>query len=123
MTKTAVIEIRADQHAVLDDILIKAKRAFDTGQPSDPLATFTFSSASQLFSVFTATRFTLIEKLQQIGPSSMRGLARNLERDIRRVHDDVTVLLEWGIIEKNEAGKIFVPYDLIHAAFDIKAAT
>jgi predicted transcriptional regulator len=120
--KTAVIEVRTDTQSVLSEMKTRFLSTWNSGQPSDPLATFTFSSASQLFSVFTATRFALIEKLQQIGPTSMRGLARSLERDIHRVHDDVTVLLEWGIIEKNESGKIFVPYDVIHAAFDIRAA-
>ncbi|MGL4488953.1 MAG: transcriptional regulator [Rhizobiaceae bacterium] len=120
--KTAMIEIRHDEDAAFAESLDRARSAFKSHQPSDPLATFTFSSAAQLFSVFTANRFALIERLQKTGPVSIRALARSLERDIRRVHDDVAVLLEWGIIEKNDVDKIYVPFDVIHAAFDIKAA-
>ncbi len=93
-----------------------------TGIPSDPLATFTFSTLTQMFTIFSMKRWELIEQLQKIGPSSIRGLTRALGRDVRRVHDDVMVLIEWGIIEKNEDGKVFVPFDVIHIGVDIRAA-
>ena len=60
-------------------------------------AVFTFSTPAQLFSVISPKRWELIERLQHIGPSTIRGLARELDRDIKRVHDDVTVLMEWGL--------------------------
>lgn len=120
--KTALIQVRADSKNAFHESIERAKLAVRTGKPSDPLATFTFSSTAQLFSVFSPKRWELIQELQKSGPVSMRGLARALQRDIRRVHDDVTVLLDWGIIEKNGDGKIFVPFDVIHTAFDIRAA-
>ncbi len=120
--KQALIQVRRDEEAAFAEAIDRAKQAMRTGIPSDPLATFTFSSAAQLFSVFTVKRFELIEHLQKIGPSSVRGLARSLGRDVRRVHDDVVVLIDWGIVERNDAGKVFVPYDVIHAGFDLRAA-
>jgi predicted transcriptional regulator len=120
--KHALIQIRTDEDAAFQEEIEYTKRAMHTGEPSDPVATFTFSSATQLFSVFTSKRFELIEQLQKIGPSSVRGLARAVERDVRRVHDDVMVLIEWGIVTRNEAGKVLVPFDVIHAGFDLRAA-
>ena len=120
--KQALIQVRSDSHLALEESVARASRAMRTGQPSDPVATFTFSSASQLFSTFTPKRMALIEQLQKIGPSSVRGLARSLERDVRRVHDDVMALIEWGIVERDENGKVLVPFDVIHAGFDLRAA-
>jgi predicted transcriptional regulator len=120
--KHALIQVRMDEDAAFQEEIEYTKRAMRTGEPSDPVATFTFISATQLFSVFTSKRFELIEQLQKIGPSSVRGLARALERDVRRVHDDVMVLIEWGIVTRNEAGKVLVPFDVIHAGFDLRAA-
>jgi predicted transcriptional regulator len=51
----------------------------------------------------------------------VRGLARSLERDVKRVHEDVTGLIEWGIVERTEDGKVCVPYDVLHADFDLRA--
>jgi hypothetical protein len=37
------------------------------------------------------------------------------------VHDDVSALLTWGLIERSGQGKVCVPYDVIHADFDLRA--
>ena len=120
--KNAVIEVREDSSAAMREMNESFKRTWESGVPADPLARFTFSSSAQLFSVFTPKRWELIERLQKIGPSSVRGLARALGRDVRRVHDDVMAMIEWGIVERNEAGKVLVPFDVIHIDFDLKAA-
>ena len=119
--KTALIQIRGDADAVLAESMARAKKAMRTGIPSQPVATFTFSSPSQLFKVISPKRWELIEHLQKIGPSSVRGLARSMGRDIKRVHDDVAILMDWGIIERTGDGSIRVPYDVIHADFNLRA--
>jgi predicted transcriptional regulator len=48
-------------------------------------------------------------------------LARELERDVKRVHEDVGVLIECGLVARTEDGKINVPYDVIRAEFDLRA--
>jgi predicted transcriptional regulator len=121
--KRAVIQIRRDQDAkaalsAMGETFVKA---WNSGKASDPIATFTFSSPAQLFTVLSPKRWELIEHLQKIGPQSVRGLARSLERDVKRVHDDVVGLIDWGIIERTEDGKVCVPYDVIHADFDLRA--
>ena len=119
--KTALIQIRGDADAVLAESMAGAKKAMQTGMPSEPVATFTFSSPTQLFKVISPKRWELIEQLQKIGPSRVRGLARSLGRDVKRVHDDGTILMDWGIIERAGDGSIQVPYDVIHADFNLRA--
>jgi predicted transcriptional regulator len=121
--KRAIIQVRAEQDAsaVLEGMGRDFVRAWNGRTPTDPIATFTFSSPTQLFSVISPKRWELIEHLQKLGPSSIRGLARSLERDVRRVHDDVAALIEWGIIERDDNGKVLVPFDVIHADFDLRA--
>ena len=48
--------------------------------------------------------------------------ARSRERDVKRVHEDAAVLLDWGLIERTPNVKLHVPYDKIHAEFDLLAA-
>jgi len=121
--KRAVIQIRRDQDAkaALSAMGENFVKAWNSGKASDPIATFTFSSPAQLFTVLSPKRWELIEHLQKIGPQSVRGLARSLERDVKRVHEDVTSLIDWGIIERTEDGKVCVPFDVVHADFDLRA--
>jgi predicted transcriptional regulator len=121
--KRALIQISAerDTRKILREMAEDFRLAWHSGEPSDPLATLTFSSPAQLFSVITPKRWELIEKLQALGPSSVRGLARALGRDIRRVHDDVMAMIDWGLVERDDDGKVLVPYDVIHADFDLRA--
>ncbi|PSH61724.1 transcriptional regulator [Phyllobacterium brassicacearum] len=120
----AVIQIRheADELAAITEMADEFVEGWKSGEPQDPVAVLTFSSPAQLFTVISPKRWELIEHLQKIGPSSVRGLARSLDRGIKRVHEDVTTLIEWGLIEKTEDGKIWVPYDEIEADFTLTAA-
>jgi len=72
-----------------------------------------FETLPLLFELFTPRRWALIQKLKQIGPSSLRGLARALERDVKRVHEDVSALLEEGVIERGDSNLLKVPFKTI----------
>jgi predicted transcriptional regulator len=118
--RIATIQIRKDDDAVLREAGVGFVDAWRTGQSKSDL--FTFASPAQLFSVLTPKRWALIERLQAIGPASLRGLARELGRDVKRVHEDVAILLGWGLVERTDDRKIIVPYGIIHADFDLSAA-
>lgn len=47
------------------------------------------------------------------GLPSSSALAKNLGRHHRNVHQDVSTMMEWLVIEKYDAGKVFVPWDEI----------
>jgi predicted transcriptional regulator len=118
--RTATIQIRKDDEVVLREAGEAFAHAWTTGESGSDV--FTFSSPAQLFSVFSPKRWELIERLQAVGPISLRGLARALGRDVKRVHEDVGVLREWGLIERGDDGRLLVPYGVIHADFDLVAA-
>lgn len=117
--KKATIQIRRDAHAALVDMGKRFVKTWKSGRSNGDL--LTFESPAALFRVLTPKRWELIEKLQAMGPSSMRGLARALERDVKRVHEDASELLQYGLLARNEQGKFHVPYDVIHADFDLRA--
>jgi len=116
--KTATIRIRKDTDAVLKEMGERFVKAWKTGKSSGNA--LYFESPAALFRVLTPKRWELIEKLQALGPSSLRGLARELDRDVKRVHE-VGVLIEYGLAARTETGKVHVPFDVIHADFDLRA--
>ncbi len=63
-----------------------------------------------LAAVFTPKRWELIGKLREIGPVSVAELARQLGRDYKNVHGDVEKLAEWLAIDRDDSGKVVVPY-------------
>jgi predicted transcriptional regulator len=117
--KKATIRIRKDAQAALEKIGERFIRAWKTGRSAEH--TFEFESPAALFRVLTPKRWELIERLQELGPSSVRGLARELDRDVKRVHEDVRTLMECGLIARTEEGAFRVPYDVIRAEFDLRA--
>jgi predicted transcriptional regulator len=118
--RTAKIEIRKDTTAALEELGAGFVRAWRSGKSDGDI--FQFESPKSLFRMLTPKRWELVEKLQAIGPSSLRGLARALGRDVKRVHDDVSALLDYGLVERQEDGKLWVPYGVIHIDFDLRAA-
>jgi predicted transcriptional regulator len=117
--KEAIIRIVNDDDAVFIEAGERFKKVWKSGKQSP--AVFTFSSPAQLFSVISPKRWALIEHLQHLGPSTIRGLARSLDRDVKRVHEDVTAMMDWGLVERDAEGMVHVPFKVIHAAFDLRA--
>lgn len=116
---TAIIRIQRDDEVALQDAGKGFVAAWKTGEAQDHV--FSFSSPEQLFTILTPKRWTLIEKLQSLGPSTYRALAQALARDVKRVHEDTAPLIEWGFVEVNAQGRIFVPYEVIRADFDLRS--
>ena len=56
-----------------------------------------------------------------MGETGIRSLARALGRDVKRVHDDVTAMIAWGLVERTQDGLVHVPFSVIHAEFDLRA--
>ena len=123
MNRRAVIQIKPDENefATLKAMGQRFTSAWKSGRVQEPVAILSFNSPAQLFSVISPKRWELIEQLQKLGPSSQRGLARTLGRDIKRVHEDLSALMAWGLVENDDEGKVFVPYDEIEADFSLKA--
>ena len=52
---------------------------------------------------------------------SIRELARRVERDVKRVHEDVTDLIDLGLFERAESG-IVCPFSKIHVDIGLAVA-
>ena len=120
MTK-AVLRIRRDPERAAREMGKRFATVWKAGRSGAHV--FTFESPAALFRVLTPKRWELVERLQTLGPSGIRGLARALERDVKRVHDDVVALVDIGLVARTEAGKVHVPYAVIHADFDLRPAS
>ena len=105
-----------------DSALDMAKR-LDKGDHAPEAASMSFESMELLLKVLTPNRWTLLRTLRANGSCSIRALSHQLKRDYRGVHADVTALLDAGLIERSDSGKIAVPWSRITAemAVDIAA--
>jgi predicted transcriptional regulator len=119
MTK-AILRIQRSADTALAAMGARFTTAWKSGRSSAHV--FTFESPSALFRVLTPKRWEILERLQQLGPSSLRGLSRSLERDVKRVHEDVAALLDVGLVERTRQGQIHVPFTVIEADFQLRAA-
>ena len=109
----------------LENFFRKAKaaaRRIDRGDVRAKPAELSFESMELLLKVLTPNRWTLLKRLRAVGPSSVRALARSLERDYRGVHADVAVLRDVGLIEKRDDGKVRVPWSRITAEMSVEMA-
>jgi predicted transcriptional regulator len=73
-----------------------------------------FESAGSFFGKLTERRWALVHALQGQGAMSVREIARRVSRDVRRVHDDVEVLAELGLLERTDSGGVVCPFDAVH---------
>jgi predicted transcriptional regulator len=83
------------------------------GKQTQPRFGVGFRTMAQFGEVFTPKRWELVEALKAAGPLSIYALAKLLSRHYRNVHKDVTAMMEWLVIDKDETGKVFVPWDEI----------
>ena len=95
----------------------KRRRAGDVMQRSIDTGAYqgeqlNFESPQLFFGKLTERRWILVQLLQQAGEGlSVREFAHRADRGVRRVHDDLKVLLELGLVEKNEDGRIACSYN------------
>ena len=72
-----------------------------------------FEQIGQMLAAFTPKRWELIAALRQAGPLTVAELARRLSRDYKNVHTDVNQLIEWMAVEREDDGRVNVPWSEI----------
>ena len=85
----------------------------DSGKNVEPLFEVGFERPEEMVSVLTAKRWSVIEELRASGPLTIADLARRLQRNYKNVHEDCERLMEWLVAEKDESGRVHVPYSEI----------
>ena len=81
-----------------------------------------FESPAHFFGQLTEKRWEIVRAAQGKGELSVRELAREVGRDVKRVHEDVVILAELGLLERTAGGGVLCPYASMHIDMYLKAA-
>jgi len=81
-----------------------------------------FESPGHFFGQLTQKRWDLVRVAQGKGELTIRELARYVERDVKRVHEDIGILTNLGLLERAESGRVICPYTSMHIDMHMKAA-
>jgi predicted transcriptional regulator len=81
-----------------------------------------FESPGHFFGQLTEKRWEMVRAAQGKGELSVRELARAVGRDVKRVHEDVVILAELGLLERTDGGGLVCPYSSMHIDMYLKAA-
>jgi predicted transcriptional regulator len=97
----------------------RVKDAF-SGKPQQER--ISFASFDLLWKVLAPNRMALVQTLAGAEPVTLREAARRVGRDVRAVHADVHLLLQAGVLRKDESGRIEFPYSAVHVDCMLQAA-
>ncbi len=81
-----------------------------------------FESPGDFFGQLSEKRWEVVRACRGRGEVSVRELAGLVERDVKRVHDDVTTLSDLGLLERTESGGVVCPFSTMHIDMYLKAA-
>lgn len=95
------------------DRALAIAKALDAGKEIESYVGIGFALTEQMLSVFTPERWRLVGVLRQAGPLTVAELARRLGRHYRNVHADCKRLEEWYVVERDESGRVLVPWEEI----------
>ncbi|WP_128477798.1 HVO_A0114 family putative DNA-binding protein [Halorussus pelagicus] len=94
---------------------LESAREFDRGEENGPRV-LSFEDPERIQRLLTPRRLELLRSVMENSPGSIRQLSDRLDRNVSDVHDDVTLLEEYGIMELEQNGRAkcpVVPYDEI----------
>ena len=107
------IEVLKSQAAL--DAFTKTWKKVKTGETMVPR--LAFGSLRELFSAITEKRLEMLRFVAMNENLNTRQLSQQLGRDYKNVYTDVNDLVELGLLEKGERGRLTAPFDeiVIHA--------
>ena len=85
-------------------------------------AHISFASVELLWQTLTKKRWELLKAMTGQGAMTIRELARRVGRDVKAVHGDVHALLNAGVLDRVEHGRIVFPYDAVRVDFMLHKA-
>ena len=96
-----------------DEALASFKEVWEKAEAgekvAEPMEIVGFENASLLMKTLTPRRLELLQKLHAIGASSVRALAKELERDYSNVHQDIKILSQAGLLLQDKKGHYSMP--------------
>lgn len=114
--KTLVLDVQtpADSMAAFVNV-------WKTGNP-EKYARISFATPELIWRLLTQKRWELLKVLCGVGPVPIREAARRAGRDVKAVHGDVTALLNAGVLDRMNDGRIVFPFEALKVEFLLKAA-
>ncbi len=106
--RTLTITLQKDWKIALRAAGARAKENTYQGE------TLNFETPGAFFSRLTERRWNLVNALQGAGDVGVRELARRVNRDVKRVHEDCQVLADLGLVTRTESGTLSCPFVDIH---------
>jgi predicted transcriptional regulator len=120
--KQRVIRLNISTTAEAGQRFVNAWKAAETGAGVAEESHLTFIGLKAYLSTLTAKRWDLLKALNKSGPKSIRALSKEIGRDYKSVHGDVSKLMTLGLIVKREDGLVEAPYDRIISDIRMAAA-
>ena len=114
--KTVTLDVQTPADSMADFV-----HAWKTGNPQES-ARISFATPELLWRVLTQKRWELLKALCGAGPVSIREAARRVGRDVKAVHGDVTALLNAGVLNRTDDGRIIFPFEAVKVEFLLQAA-
>jgi predicted transcriptional regulator len=112
---TVILDVQTPEEAMAG-----FARAWHNGIPQET-ARISFATAELLWQTLNSKRWELLKTMCGAGPLSIRETARRVGRDVKGVHGDVTALLQTGVLERTEDGRVLFPYTAIKVEFMLTA--
>ena len=114
--KIVTLDVRTTGESMQDFV-----RAWKT-ETAEQSARISFATPELLWKVLTAKRWELLKVLCGVGPISIRDAARRAGRDVKAVHGDISALLNAGVLDRVDDGRIVFPFDAVKIEFLLQAA-
>ena len=114
--RTVILDVRAPREAMAEFV-----RVWKT-EKAEKAARISFATPELLWKVLTAKRWELLKAMCGAGPMSIREAARRGGRDVKAVHSDITALLNAGVLDRVEDGRVVFPFDAVKVEFLLHAA-
>jgi predicted transcriptional regulator len=114
--RNLTITLQPDWKAAIRAVGVAAKASTYQGE------VLNFETPAQFFRQLSEKRWDIVRAAQGRGEMSVRELARVVDRDVKRVHDDVVVLAKLGLLERTDGGGVACPYTSMHIDMYLQAA-
>ena len=104
------------------EAVIAAVKKIERGEALEPMDRVNFVSWSALAAVMTDKRLELLQHLRRQPADNIRQLAQALDRDYKRVYEDVEKLEQAGLIDRDAQNRLVVLWSEIQTVVKLVSA-